>query len=122
MPGDSEEGFFKVGDHPSVDRCRTSFQVPFLRSWKQQLQAQGSSLLGEVLKDGFDVSYRNPYGADCQKCYQHSGRQCGFDDKPICICNDQLCPGKLKSILIFTSQNLLRVWLLSRNARTSLGN
>ncbi|KAL9354986.1 hypothetical protein Peur_052956 [Populus x canadensis] len=94
MIGDSEEGFFKVGDHPSVDWCRTSFQVPFLRSWKQRLQAEGSLLLGEVLKDGFDVSYRNPYGADCQKCYQHSGSRCGFDDKPICICNDQLCPEK----------------------------
>ncbi|XP_061978045.1 LEAF RUST 10 DISEASE-RESISTANCE LOCUS RECEPTOR-LIKE PROTEIN KINASE-like 2.4 [Populus nigra] len=93
MPGDLEEGFFRVGDHPSVDWCRTSFQVPFLRSRAQQLQAEGSSLLVEVLKEGFDVSYRNPYGADCQKCYQHSGRQCGFDDKPICICNDQLCPG-----------------------------
>ena len=114
MPGDSEEGFFKFGDHPSGDRCRTSFQVPFLWSWKQQLQAEGSSLLGKVSKDGFDVSYRNPYGANCQKCYKHSGRQCGFDGKvPICICNDQLCPGKLKSILILTSQNLLvslRVW------------
>jgi hypothetical protein len=83
MPGDSEEGFFKVGDHPSVDWCRTSFQVPFLRSRAQQLQAEGSSLLVEVLKEGFDVSYNNPYSADC-----------GFDDKPICICNDQLCPGK----------------------------
>jgi len=98
----------------SMDRCRPSFQVPFLRSWKQQLQAEGSSLLGKVLKDGFDVSYRNPYGADCQKCYQHSGSRCGFDGKvPICICNDQLCTGKLKSILILTGQNLLvslRVW------------
>ncbi|KAL9391993.1 hypothetical protein Peur_015913 [Populus x canadensis] len=93
MPADLEEGFFKVGDHPSVDWCRTSFQVPFLRRRAQQLQAEGSSLLVEVLKEGFDVSYRNPYGADRQKCYQHSGRQCGFDDKPICICNDQLCPG-----------------------------
>ncbi|XP_011035095.1 PREDICTED: probable serine/threonine-protein kinase At1g18390 [Populus euphratica] len=96
MPGDSEDGFFEVGDHPPVDRywCRTSFQVPFVRSWKQQLQADGSSLLSKVLKEGFDVSYRDPYGADCQKCSKHSGRQCGFDGNPICICNDHLCPAK----------------------------
>jgi len=110
MPGDSEEGFFKVGDPvsglPSTGRCR-SFQVPFLRSRAQQLQAKGLSLLVEVLKGGFDVSYRNPYSADCQKCYKHSGGQCGFAGKPICICNDHLCPGKLKSILILSSQNLL---------------
>ncbi|KAG6777456.1 hypothetical protein POTOM_017279 [Populus tomentosa] len=93
MPGYLEEGFFKVGDHPSVDRCRTSFQVPFLQSWKEQLEAEGSSLLGKVLKEGFDVRYSDPYSADCQKCSKHSGRQCGFDAKPICICNDHLCPG-----------------------------
>jgi hypothetical protein len=94
-PGDSEEGFFIIGDHPPVDRCQTSFQVPFPRSWAQQPQAEGLSLLVKVLKEGFDVSYRNPYSADCQKCYKHSGRQCGFDGKvPICICDDQLCPGK----------------------------
>ncbi|KAG6779156.1 hypothetical protein POTOM_015527 [Populus tomentosa] len=92
VPGYSEEGFFKVGDHPPIERCWTSFQVPFLRSRAQQLQAEGSSLLGEVLKEGFDVRYSDPYSADCQKCSKHSGRQCGFDVKPICICNDHLCP------------------------------
>ncbi|KAJ6936200.1 hypothetical protein NC652_011052 [Populus alba x Populus x berolinensis] len=93
MPGDSE-GFFKVGDPsglPSTGRCRTSFQVPFLRSWAQQLQAEGLSLLVKALKEGFDVRYSDPYSADCQKCSKHSGRQCGFDAKPICICNDLLC-------------------------------
>ncbi|KAG6779159.1 hypothetical protein NC652_011052 [Populus alba x Populus x berolinensis] len=101
MPGDSE-GFFKVGDPsglPSTGRCRTSFQVPFLRSWAQQLQAEGLSLLVKALKEGFDVRYSDPYSADCQKCSKHSGRQCGFDAKPICICNDLLCsvPGPEKS-------------------------
>ncbi|KAJ6707477.1 RUST RESISTANCE KINASE LR10-RELATED [Salix viminalis] len=92
------EGFFMIGDPvpgpPSMEKCQTSFQVPFLRSGAQQLRDKGSSLLVEVLKEGFDVSYRNPYSADCQKCYKHSGGQCGFDGKPICICNDQLCHGK----------------------------
>ncbi|KAJ6936186.1 hypothetical protein NC652_011044 [Populus alba x Populus x berolinensis] len=120
MPGDLEEGFFIIDDPvsglPFMDKCRTSFQVPFLPSWKQQLQAEGSSLLGKVLKEGFDVRYSDPYSADCQKCSKHSGRQCGFDVRysdpysadcqkcskhsgrqcgfdGICICNDQLCPG-----------------------------
>ncbi|KAJ6936194.1 hypothetical protein NC652_011048 [Populus alba x Populus x berolinensis] len=90
-----------------MERCWASFQVPFLRNRAQQLEAEGSSLLGEVLKEGFDVRYSDPYSADCQKCSNHSGRQCGFDAKPICICNDHLCPvpgpGKLKSIFIFTT-------------------
>ncbi|KAJ6707479.1 WALL ASSOCIATED KINASE-LIKE PROTEIN [Salix viminalis] len=103
MSGYSEEGLFKIGypvpDPPSMEKCKTSFQVPsfqvpFLRSWAQQLRDKGSSLLVEVLKEGFDVSYSNPYSADCQNCSKHSGGQCGFDGKPICICNDQRCPGK----------------------------
>nr|TKS10278.1 hypothetical protein D5086_0000084840 [Populus alba] len=95
VPGDLEEGFFKVGDPsglPSTGWCRTSFQVPFLRSKAHQLEAEGSSLLGEVLREGFDVRYSDPYSADCQTCSKHSGTQCGFDAKPICICNDLLCP------------------------------
>ncbi|KAB5560970.1 hypothetical protein DKX38_005927 [Salix brachista] len=94
--GYSEEGFFKIGDPgpgPGPGhQCRTSFQVPFLRSRAPELRAKGSSLLVEVLKEGFEVSYRNPYSDDYQKCYKPSGGQSGFDGKPICICNDQLCP------------------------------
>ncbi|KAB5560969.1 hypothetical protein DKX38_005926 [Salix brachista] len=95
-PGYSEEGFFKIGDPgPGPGpQCRTSFQVPFLRSRAPELQAKGSSLLVEVLKEGFDVSYSNFYSDDYQKCYKPSGGQSGFDGKPICICDDQICPGK----------------------------
>ncbi|KAF9683965.1 hypothetical protein SADUNF_Sadunf04G0068800 [Salix dunnii] len=94
-PGYSEEGFFKIGDPGPVPQCRTSFQVPFLQSRAQQLQAIGSSLLVEVLKEGFDVSYSNPYSDDNQKCYKPSGGQSGLDGEPICICDDQLlCPEK----------------------------
>ncbi|KAJ6766578.1 hypothetical protein OIU79_022524 [Salix purpurea] len=66
-PGYSEEGFFMIGDHvpgPAfMDKCQTSFKVPILRSQEQQLRDEGSSLLVEVLKEGFDVSYSNarPY-------------------------------------------------------------
>ncbi|KAJ6707480.1 hypothetical protein OIU85_027801 [Salix viminalis] len=98
VPGYSEEGLFKIGDAvpgpPYMDKCRPSFQVPFLPSWEQKLQDEGASLLVDVLNEGFDINYSNPYSADCQKCYKHSGGQCGFDGKPICICNDQLCPEK----------------------------
>ncbi|KAJ6396396.1 hypothetical protein OIU77_021431 [Salix suchowensis] len=95
-PGHSEEGFFKIGDPdpgpgpPFMDKCQTSFQVPFLRSREQELQAKGSSLLVEVLKEGFDVSYSNPSSDDYQEWYKHSGGQSGFDGEPICICDDQL--------------------------------
>ncbi|KAF9683964.1 hypothetical protein SADUNF_Sadunf04G0068700 [Salix dunnii] len=93
-PGYSEEGFFMIGDHgPSfMDKCETRFQVPFLRNRAEELKAKGSSLLVEVLKEGFDVSYSNPYSVDCQKYYKHSGGQCELDGAPICICDDQLCP------------------------------
>ncbi|KAJ6707476.1 RUST RESISTANCE KINASE LR10-RELATED [Salix viminalis] len=64
-PGYSEQGFFMIGDPgPGPGpQCRTSFQVPILRSREQQLRDEGSSLLVEVLKEGFDVSYSNarPY-------------------------------------------------------------
>ncbi|KAJ6766576.1 LEAF RUST 10 DISEASE-RESISTANCE LOCUS RECEPTOR-LIKE PROTEIN KINASE-LIKE 1.4 [Salix purpurea] len=69
-PGHSEEGFFMIGDPgpgPAfIHKCQTSFQVPILRSREQQLPAGGLSLLVEVLKEGFDVSYSNarPY---CEK-------------------------------------------------------
>uniref|UniRef100_A0A6N2LVA0 non-specific serine/threonine protein kinase n=1 Tax=Salix viminalis TaxID=40686 RepID=A0A6N2LVA0_SALVM len=97
-PGYSEESFFMIGDPvpgpPLMDKCQTSFQVPFLRSREQELQAKGSSLLVEVLKEGFDVRYSNPSRDDYKKWYKHSGGQSGFDGEPICICDDQLlCPG-----------------------------
>ncbi|KAJ6402501.1 hypothetical protein OIU84_014575 [Salix udensis] len=60
------EGFFMIGDPvpgpPFMHKCQTSFQVPILRS-QEQLRDEGLSLLVEVLKEGFDVSYSNarPY-------------------------------------------------------------
>ncbi|KAJ6684347.1 hypothetical protein OIU85_007983 [Salix viminalis] len=104
--GDTEEGFYVINSNPynlystrwRKIECKTSIQVPILPS-------NGSSL-GEVLKEGFDVSYVDPYSADCTRCYKkYPAGYCGFDaqlGKPICICNDQLCPGKQKS-LVFMS-------------------
>ncbi|XP_011021284.1 PREDICTED: probable receptor-like protein kinase At1g67000 isoform X2 [Populus euphratica] len=92
------EGFFSIaypyGEYsfPDAFECHTNIRVPILGSRAQQLRDNGS-LVGEVLKEGFDVSY----SANCSKCYkEHPGGYCGFDTqlvKPICICNDQLCPG-----------------------------
>ncbi|KAJ6371025.1 hypothetical protein OIU77_001518 [Salix suchowensis] len=80
--GDPEEGFSWESGHNS-----------FLGN---------GSLVGEVLKEGFDVRYIDPYSADCTRCYKkHPGGYCGFDaqlGKPICICNDRLCPGKPRSL------------------------
>ncbi|KAJ6402500.1 hypothetical protein OIU84_014574 [Salix udensis] len=88
-PGRSEEGFFKIGGPvpgpPFMDNCQTSFQVPFLQSRAQELQAKGSSLLVEVLKEGFDVRYSNPCSYHYQKCYTPYGERSGFDGEPICI-------------------------------------
>ncbi|KAJ6290640.1 hypothetical protein OIU78_026392 [Salix suchowensis] len=102
--GDTEEVFYVINSNPynlystrwRKIECKTSIQVPILPR-----TSNGS--LGEVLKEGFDVSYIDPYSADCTRCYKkHPGGYCGFDaqlGKPICICNDQLCPGKQKSLV-----------------------
>ncbi|KAJ6290651.1 hypothetical protein OIU78_026402 [Salix suchowensis] len=105
--GDPEEGLYVIYNpyfgysYLSTIECKTSVQVPVLGSQAQQLLGNGS-LVGEVLKEGFDVRYIDPYSADCTRCYRkHPGGYCGFDaqlGKPICICNDRLCPGKPRSL------------------------
>ncbi|KAJ6960479.1 hypothetical protein NC653_038496 [Populus alba x Populus x berolinensis] len=102
--GVTEEGFFSIvypyGTEYSflnTFECQTNIQVPILGTQAKQLLDNGS-LVGEVLKEGFDVSYSNPYSVNCTECYKnHPDGYCGFDTqlgKPICICNDKLCPGK----------------------------
>ncbi|KAJ6735025.1 hypothetical protein OIU79_002158 [Salix purpurea] len=105
--GDPEEGLYVIYNpyfgysYLSTIECKTSVQVPVLGSQGQRLLGNGS-LVGEVLKEGFDVRYIDPYSADCTRCYKkHPGGYCGFDaqlGKPICICNDRLCPGKPRSL------------------------
>ena len=109
--GVTEEGFFSIVypydgySFPNTFECQTNIRVPIPGTRVQQLLDNGSPV-GEVLKEGFDVSYSNPYSASCTECYkEHPGGYCGFDTqlgKPICICHDQLCPGKQKS-LVFMS-------------------
>ncbi|KAI5559269.1 hypothetical protein BDE02_17G098500 [Populus trichocarpa] len=100
--GVTEEGFFSIVypygteySFPNTFECQTTIRVPIPSTRAQQL-FDNESVVGEVLKEGFDVSYSNPYSANCTKCYkEHPGGYCGFDTqlgKPICICNDKLCP------------------------------
>ncbi|KAL9343885.1 hypothetical protein Peur_064316 [Populus x canadensis] len=102
--GVTEEGFFSIVypygteySFPNTFECQTNIRVPIPSTRAQQL-FDNESVVGEVLKEGFDVSYSNPYNANCTKCYkEHPGGYCGFDTqlgKPICICNDRLCPEK----------------------------
>ncbi|XP_038691742.1 LEAF RUST 10 DISEASE-RESISTANCE LOCUS RECEPTOR-LIKE PROTEIN KINASE-like 1.4 isoform X3 [Tripterygium wilfordii] len=80
-------------DLSSVD-CKERISLPILRSSVEKLVFNQSTIL-EVLRDGFNVNYRNPFENDCEKCRESHGR-CGFDQesiKPICICGDRLCPG-----------------------------
>ncbi|KAI5559281.1 hypothetical protein BDE02_17G099400 [Populus trichocarpa] len=102
--GVTEEGFFSIVypygteySFPNTFECQTTIRVPIPSTRAQQL-FDNESVVGEVLKEGFDVSYSNPYSANCTECYkEHPGGYCGFDTqlgKPICICNDKLCPEK----------------------------
>ncbi|KAJ6421397.1 hypothetical protein OIU84_028716 [Salix udensis] len=105
--GETEEGFYVISNpyfghsYLGTIECKTSIQVPVLGSQGQQLLGN-PSLVGEVLNEGFDVRYIDPYSADCTRCYKkHPGGYCGFDaqlGKPICICNDRLCPGKPRNL------------------------
>uniref|UniRef100_A0A6N2KWA1 non-specific serine/threonine protein kinase n=1 Tax=Salix viminalis TaxID=40686 RepID=A0A6N2KWA1_SALVM len=113
--GDPEEGLYVIYNpyfgysYLSTIECNTSIQVPVLLSQAQQLLGN-ASLVGEVLKEGFDVRYIDPYSADCTRCHKkYPAGYCGFDaqlGKPICICNDQLCPGKQKSLVFMSLVNL----------------
>ncbi|XP_038701512.1 LEAF RUST 10 DISEASE-RESISTANCE LOCUS RECEPTOR-LIKE PROTEIN KINASE-like 1.4 isoform X3 [Tripterygium wilfordii] len=97
--GESEDGYFLFGPIPndqdwSFFPCRGRISLPIFRSSVEKL-VFNKSRLWEVLRDGFNASYRNPYEDDCEKCRESHGR-CGFDQesvKPICICGDRLCPG-----------------------------
>ncbi|KAJ6402502.1 hypothetical protein OIU84_014576 [Salix udensis] len=85
------EGFFMIGDPvpgpPFMHKCQTSFQVPILRS-QEQLRDEGLSLLVEVLKEGFDVSYSNarPY------CGFYPAFLCFFPPFYACFFMDDLLP------------------------------
>lgn len=95
----SSDAFYFVGPLPIdpilriITRCYVIVKVPLSGDAAQRLTGNKTSL-GEALREGFDVSYSNPYGGHCSNCSSIGG-QCGFDDslgEPICICGDRACP------------------------------
>ncbi|XP_021676744.2 LEAF RUST 10 DISEASE-RESISTANCE LOCUS RECEPTOR-LIKE PROTEIN KINASE-like 1.4 isoform X4 [Hevea brasiliensis] len=94
-----KDAYYLFGPVPSdpilnIFQCTVTMTVPILVSLVHILEAN-RSLLGEVLREGFNVSYRNPYAGDCAKCYRKGGF-CGFgasSDSFRCICGDRPCPG-----------------------------
>ncbi|KAJ4822388.1 hypothetical protein Tsubulata_008924 [Turnera subulata] len=94
--GDAYFWLEPVPRDPVLDffQCKFSVTVPVVVDWEHQPKTIRS--LVELLRDGFNVVYKNPYSDDCELCVQ-SGGQCGFDaelGKPICICDDHLCPAQ----------------------------
>lgn len=95
----SSDAFYFVGPLPIdpilriITRCHVIVTVPLSGDAAQRLTVNKTSL-GEALREGFDVSYSNPYAGHCSNCSSIGG-QCGFDDslgEPICICGDRACP------------------------------
>uniref|UniRef100_A0A2C9WBP4 non-specific serine/threonine protein kinase n=1 Tax=Manihot esculenta TaxID=3983 RepID=A0A2C9WBP4_MANES len=94
-----KDAYYLIGPVPSdpvlsIFDCSVTMTVPILDSLVHVIQGN-RSLLGEVLRKGFNVSYSNPYAGDCDKCYLKGGF-CGFDSSSenfLCICGDRLCPG-----------------------------
>lgn len=98
---DGKKGaYYLFGPVPSdpvlnIFQCSVTTTVPILDRLVHVLEGN-RSLLGEVLREGFNVSYSNPYSGDCAKCYRKGG-SCGFDastESFLCICGDRPCPGK----------------------------
>ncbi|KAM7268618.1 hypothetical protein ACFE04_010784 [Oxalis oulophora] len=79
--------------------CNVTVTVPVVKS----VVYSNGSVIEDVLDDGFNVSYKNPYEDHCQKCKKIGGF-CGFDEeayKAICICDDVVCdvPGTVFDVL-----------------------
>ncbi|KAF8026863.1 hypothetical protein BT93_F3375 [Corymbia citriodora subsp. variegata] len=95
--GTVTSNYYLIGAVPTdpilnMSKCNVSVTVPILQSAVSILTAN-RSMLGDALKDGFEVNYTNPYEDQCVACGGLGG-ECGFDSdmgKPICICGDQIC-------------------------------
>ncbi|KAF2313809.1 hypothetical protein GH714_013559 [Hevea brasiliensis] len=94
-----KDAHYLLGPVPSdptmnIFQCSVSMTVPILNSLVHILEGN-RSLLGEVLREGFNVSYTIPYAGDCAECYRKGGF-CGFDsgsENFLCICGDRPCQG-----------------------------
>ena len=80
--GSKNDSYSLVGPFPldpvlSVVVCEFSVEVPILEDQANRL-IDNRSLLREILLKGFNVSYSNPYDAECLD-FVGIGGQCGFD-------------------------------------------
>eukprot|EP00257_Ricinus_communis_P015359 XP_015573248.1 LEAF RUST 10 DISEASE-RESISTANCE LOCUS RECEPTOR-LIKE PROTEIN KINASE-like 1.4 isoform X4 [Ricinus communis] len=101
-----KDAYYLFGPVPNdpllnIFNCSVTLRLPILKTLVPLLESN-RSLLGDILREGFNVSYRNPFADDCDKC-NYSGGYCGFElssGRPLCICNDDRpCPGsKSKSV------------------------
>ncbi|KAF7847637.1 hypothetical protein BT93_L2767 [Corymbia citriodora subsp. variegata] len=92
ISGTVTSNYYLIGAVPTdpilnVSKCNVSVTVPILQSAGSMLTANRSKLR-EVLMEGFEVNYTNPYEDQCVACGGIGG-ECGFDSdvgKPFCIC------------------------------------
>ncbi|KAK7340937.1 hypothetical protein VNO77_21655 [Canavalia gladiata] len=97
--GYKNDSYSLVGPFPldpilGVVECDRHIEVPILEEQANRL-VENRSLLREVLMEGFNVKYENPYESECSQCLGSGGQHCGFDsdnNESICICAHQLCP------------------------------
>lgn len=86
-------------------QCDYGVGVPILEEQANRF-AGNRSLLREVLMEGFNVNYNNPFENDCFECISSGGQQCGFDsdeNEHICICGNGLCPSGILAFLLVNS-------------------
>ncbi|KAA8547780.1 hypothetical protein F0562_004209 [Nyssa sinensis] len=94
----STDAFYLTGPVPSDPimsfiECHVSIVTPVLGDAGVRLTSNRSTL-EEVLMQGFNVNYSDPYDNQCSQCIE-SGGQCGFDSssgQAVCICVDRPCP------------------------------
>jgi hypothetical protein len=120
--GDKNNSYSLIGPFPldpvlKVVECDEGVGVPILEVQANRF-AGNRSLLREVLMKGFNVNYSNPFDDECFECIRSGGQQCGFDydeNKPICICGNELCPssGILDFLLVSFCVSCLMMILIS---------
>ncbi|KAG5535337.1 hypothetical protein RHGRI_023189 [Rhododendron griersonianum] len=99
ISNNSSDAFYLVGPLPIdpilgiITKCVVIVTVPVSGDAARRLTGNETTL-GGALKEGFNVSYSDPYASHCENCTLIGGL-CGFDDslgEPICICDDRRCP------------------------------
>ncbi|KAA8547784.1 hypothetical protein F0562_004213 [Nyssa sinensis] len=94
----SSDSFYLTGPVPrdpiiSFLECNVSIVTPVIGDAGVRLTSNRSTL-EEVLMQGFNVNYSDPYDNQCSQCIENGG-QCGFESssgQAVCICGDRPCP------------------------------